>query len=124
MEPGTRTVTTTSYPTQVCSDGLKFSVLTNNSYKKNVAYDLLKEVCKVVYEETAGLQSGHASMEQLFIKDIVQNVCEKYQNERNVDKISMAQSKVKEVTNVMQDNVKNMVKNIHDAEVGLRKRLL
>lgn len=73
----------------------------------------------MVYEETAGLQSGYANMEQIPIKDIVQNVCEKYQNERNVDKISMAQSKVKEVTNVMQDNVKNMVRNIHDAEVKL-----
>ena len=63
-------------------------------------------------------------MEQVPIKDIVANVCEKYQNERNVDKVALAQSKVNGAKDVMQGNMKNMIQNVRDAEVLLDFQIL
>ena len=88
---------------------------------KNVAYDLLRKVSKAVYENNHNLQEDYATVHKIDIKQVVENVCESYQNDRNVDKVSMAQSKVKEVTSVMQENVKGMVRNIQDAEVNTSK---
>ena len=67
------------------------------------------------------MQSTHDSVKSLDIKEVVENVCASYQTSNNLDKVGMAQKKVNQVTSVMQENVKGMVKNIEDAEVRFAK---
>jgi signal recognition particle subunit SEC65 len=94
-------------------------VLTNNSYKKNVAYDLLRKLSKSIYEANPSLQDRHATVSDLDIKEVVESMCRDYQNPRNLDKVGMAQMQVDKARSVMQRNVEGMVKNIQDAEVTI-----
>lgn len=93
-------------------------VLTVNSYKKNAAYDLLRKLSRSVYEANPELQDEYSTTNYVQLKDVVDRLCQDYQNPRNIDKIGIAQGKVDQTKNVMQKNVEGMVKNIQDAEVG------
>lgn len=119
MGLGTLTATTTCCPTQVSLSITNPVVLTNNSYKKNVAYDLLRKLSKSIYEANPSLQDKHATITDLDIKEVVESMCRDYQNPRNLDKVSMAQMQVDKARSVMQINVEGMVKNIQDAEVTI-----
>lgn len=116
---GTLTATTTCCPTQVSLCVTNPVVLTNNSYKKNVAYDLLRKLSKSIYEANPSLQDRHSTVSDLDIKEVVESMCRDYQNPRNLDKVGMAQMQVDKARSVMQRNVEGMVKNIQDAEVTI-----
>lgn len=49
-------------------------VLTNNSYKKNVAYDLLKKLSRSIYESNPQLQDNYKSVPAIDIKEVVDKV--------------------------------------------------
>lgn len=95
-------------------------MLTSSLYKKNVAYDMLRKLSKSIYEANPDLQDDYATVSRLDIKDIVESICNDYENPRNLDKVSMAQLQVDKARGVMQENVKGMVNNIQDAEVGFK----
>lgn len=117
-EHGTHTVIIMCCLIQVKFWFLTKIVLTKNSYKKNIAYELLRKLSKSIYEANPTLQTSHNSIKSLEIKEVVENVCSSYQNSNNLDKVAAAHRKVDQVTSVMQENVKGMVKNIEDAEVS------
>ena len=94
-------------------------VLTNNSYKKNVAYDLLKKISKGIYESNPHLQDNYKTVPAIDIKEVVDRICGEYQNPRNLDKVGMAQQEVDKAKTIMQKNVEGMIKNIQDAEVWI-----
>jgi len=71
-----------------------------------------------VYEANPELQDEYSTTNYVQLKDVVDRLCQDYQNPRNIDKIGIAQGKVDQTKNVMQKNVEGMVKNIQDAEVG------
>lgn len=71
-----------------------------------------------MYEANPELQDEYSTTNYVQLKDVVDRLCQDYQNPRNIDKIGIAQGKVDQTKNVMQKNVEGMVKNIQDAEVG------
>jgi hypothetical protein len=93
-------------------------VLTTSAYKKNSAYELLRNLSRKLYVSNPDLQDDYATISHIDIKDIVMEICVEYQNVRNVDKVSMAQERVGQVAQLMQRNVQDMTKNIQSAEVG------
>ena len=53
---------------------LSYSVLTSNSYKKTIAYDLLRKLSKNLYETYPEMQDKYSEVPILDIKEIVENV--------------------------------------------------
>ena len=80
---------------------LSYHVLTSNTYKKNIAFDLLRKLSKKLYEAYPEMQSKYSEVPILDIKDLVDDVCMDYENPRNLDKLSQAQQEVQKTTGIM-----------------------